>query len=207
MIQDSPRRRLGLPAVIQDSPRRRLGQQGVTQAPPREEPAWEPAFEEPAGEPAFEEPAWEPAFEEPAWEDPDFEDVSIASVAAGSENWDRVLYTLTNGRTAFASKGPDVEIAPLIMKKSGHQAVVILVLHLGWLVIPTHVKGGSIIKQGESHVQQQYAWGNQGPVMSPSTSDITKQIGSIEEREDKRQMGMVLLVIQKQRKSRLKLHL
>ena len=141
----------------------------------------------PGGEPAWEEPAWEePAWEEPAWEDPDFDDVSIASVAwAGSENWDRALYTLTNGNTAFASKGLDVGDTPFDYEEIRTSGGGYFSAPEG-VVGHTHSrKGGAlIIKQGETFLQQQYVWGNQGPVMSPKTSNITKQIGAIEERED-----------------------
>ena len=50
-------------------------------------------------------PPMEPDWEEPSWEEPSFENVSIASVIwGGGKHWDRALYTLSNGRTAFASK-------------------------------------------------------------------------------------------------------
>ena len=92
---------------------------------------------------------------------------------------------MTNGRTAFASKGLDVGDSPFDYEEIRTSGGGYFSAPSG-VVGHTHTrKGGAlIIKQGESYVQQQYAWGNQGPVMSPSTSDITKQIGSIEERED-----------------------
>ena len=149
-----------------------------------EEPMWEETmWEEPHGEKADGE---EPHGEEPMWEEPVFEDVSISSVAwAGSKHWDRALYTLTNGKTVFASKGLDVGDIPFNyeeIRTSGggyYSAPAGVAGH-------THVNDGGalIIKQGESFLLQVYAWGNQGPVMSPTTSDVTKEIGSIEERED-----------------------
>ena len=44
--------------------------------------------------------------QEPVWDDPIFEDVTIKSVIwPGGKHWDRGLYKLSNGRSAFASKG------------------------------------------------------------------------------------------------------
>ena len=133
----------------------------------------------------------EPVWEEPVWEEPVFEDVTISSVAwAGSKHWDRAIYTLSNGNTAFASKGLDAGDSPFDyeeIRTSGGGYFS----DPGGIVGHTHTRNGGalIIKQGESFLQQQYAWGNQGPVMSPNTSDVTKQIGSIEEREQEDMNG------------------
>ena len=136
-------------------------------------------------------PEGPPPGEEPAWEEPSFDEVSISSVVfAGSKYWDRALYKLSNGKTAFASKGLDVGDIPFDyeeIRTSGG----------GFFSAPSGVVGHTftrnggalIIKQGESFLQQQYVWGNQGPVMSPNTSDVSKQIGSIEEREDEDMNG------------------
>lgn len=136
-------------------------------------------------------PEGPPPGEEPAWEEPSFEEVSISSVVfAGSKYWDRALYKLSNGKTAFASKGLDVGDIPFDyeeIRTSGggfFSAPSGVVGH-----IFTRNGGALIIKQGESFLQQQYVWGNQGPVMSPNTSDVSKQIGSIEEREDEDMNG------------------
>jgi hypothetical protein len=136
-------------------------------------------------------PEGPPPGEEAAWEEPSFDEVSISSVVfAGSKYWDRALYKLSNGKTAFASKGLDVGDIPFDyeeIRTSGG----------GFFSAPSGVVGHTftrnggalIIKQGESFLQQQYVWGNQGPVMSPNTSDVSKQIGSIEEREDEDMNG------------------
>ncbi len=136
-------------------------------------------------------PEGPPPGEEPAWEEPSFDEVSISSVVfAGSKYWDRALYKLSNGKTAFASKGLDVGDIPFDyeeIRTSGggfFSAPSGVVGH-----IFTRNGGALIIKQGESFLQQQYVWGNQGPVMSPNTSDVSKQIGSIEEREDEDMNG------------------
>ena len=136
-------------------------------------------------------PEGPPPGEEPAWEEPSFDEVSISSVVfAGSKYWDRALYKLSNGKTAFASKGLDVGDIPFDyeeIRTSGggfFSAPSGVVGH-----IFTRNGGALIIKQGESFLQQQYVWSNQGPVMSPNTSDVSKQIGSIEEREDEDMNG------------------
>jgi len=159
------------------------------QPEPAPEPQPEPAPEpqpEPAPEsehnPEHEEPAWE----EPAWEEPVFDDVTIASVVwPGSQHWDRALYTLSNGKTVFASKGLEASDTPFDyeeIRTSGggyYEAPSGVVGH-------THTrKGGAlIIRQENNFKQQQYVWGNQGPVMAPTTQDVTKQIHLIEEREE-----------------------
>ena len=95
---------------------------------------------------------------------------------------DRTIYALSNGNTVASEVGPEVTF--------GHEDKNI---RGGYFSDPEdyrsypHVAGS--YKQGESFLQQQYAWGNQGPVMSPNTSDVTKQIGSIEEREQEDMNG------------------
>ena len=55
---------------------------------------------------------------------------------------------------------------------------------------PQNIDGGAlIVKQGESFLQQVYAWGNSGPVMSKSLLDVTKQIETIEESADEDMNG------------------
>ena len=141
----------------------------------------------PPPEPEWEEPAWE----EPAWEDPEFDFVTIAKVVwGGSQHWDRALYVLSNGKSAFASKGLDVGDSPFDyeeIRTSGggyYDAPDGVVGH-------THTRRGGafIIKEGDRFKQQQYAWGRQGPVMAPSTQDVTKQIHQIEEREEQDMNG------------------
>ena len=131
------------------------------------------------------------AWEEPSWEEPSFENVTISSVVwAGTKHWDRAIYTLSNGNTAFSSKGLDAGDYPFNyeeIRTSGGGYFS----DPGGVVGHTHTRNGGalIIQQGESFLQQQYAWGNQGPVMSSTTFDVTKQIGSIEEREDEDMNG------------------
>ena len=125
---------------------------------------------------------------EPEWEEPSFENVSIASVIwGGGKHWDRALYTLSNGRTAFASKGLDVNDVPFDYEEIRTQGGGYYAVGSGDVVVGhTHTRNGGalIIKEGSSFKQQQYAWDNQGPVMSSSRQDVSKQIGDIELRED-----------------------
>ena len=129
--------------------------------------------------------------DESPWEEPQFDVVTIAKVVySGGDNWDRSLYVLSNGKSAFASKGLDVGDSPFDyeeIRASGG----------GYYNAPDGVightytrQGGSlIIKEADRFKQQQYAWGSQGPVMAPSTQDVTKQIHQIEEREDEDMNG------------------
>ena len=56
---------------------------------------------------APQEPDWDD------WDDPIFDDVTIAKVVwPGGKHWDRGLYKLSNGRSAFASKGLSVGQTP-----------------------------------------------------------------------------------------------
>lgn len=141
-------------------------------------------------EPELEEPE-EPELEEPAWVDPIFETVTIASVVwSGSKHWDRGLYKLSNGRTAFAGKGLTVGDSPFDYEELRLQGG-------GYYSAPSGVVGHTftrnggafIIQEGQSFLTQQYAWGSQGPVAQASTSDITSQIFTVEEREDEDMNG------------------
>ena len=130
----------------------------------------------------------EPPLEEPVWEEPVFDNVKISSVIwNGSKYWDRGLYVLSNGRTVFASKGLSKDDVPFDYDEIRSQNGGYYVVGTGDVFVGhTYTRNGGalIIKEGDSFKQQQYAWGNQGPVMSSSRQDVTKQIGDIEMRED-----------------------
>ncbi len=131
----------------------------------------------------------EPEFEtESVWEEPDWESIvdnTISSVVLPAQGWWNIaIYTLSNGKMIFATKGLNVGDSPLDYQ-------VIRTLDGGYFSDPggvvghtsaNHIDGGAlIIKQGESFLRQKYVWSNNSePVMSPTTSDVTKQIGSIE---------------------------
>ena len=147
-------------------------------------------------EPQREEPEREePEREEPEWEEPEWDNVTIAKVVwAGYEGWDRAVYDLSNGKSVFASTGLDVGDSPFDydeIRTSGggyYDAPDGVVGHAG-----TRRGGALIIQEGERFKQQQYVWGRQGPVMAPSTQDVTKQIHQIEEREDQDMDGDLVI--------------
>ena len=146
---------------------------------------------EPPRDPDPPEPPQEPDWDEPVWDDPIFDDVTIASVVwSGGKHWDRGLYKLSNGRSAFASKGLSVGQTPFDYEEIRLQGGGYYDAPSG-VVGHTHTRNGGafIIKQGDSYKKQQYAWGNQGPVVKASTSDLGNQIYDIEEREDEDMTG------------------
>ncbi len=137
------------------------------------------------------QPPQEPDWDEPVWEDPIFDDVTIAKVVwPGGKHWDRGLYKLSNGHSAFASKGMSAGQTPFDYEEIRLQGGGYYDAPSG-VVGHTHTRNGGafIIKQGDSYKKQQYAWGNQGPVAKASTSDLGNQIYDIEEREDEDMTG------------------
>ena len=137
------------------------------------------------------QPPQEPDWDEPVWDDPIFDDVTIAKVVwPGGKHWDRGLYKLSNGHSAFASKGLSAGQTPFDYEEIGLQGGGYYDAPSG-VVGHTHTRNGGafIIKQGDSYKKQQYAWGNQGPVAKASTSDLGNQIYDIEEREDEDMTG------------------
>ena len=129
------------------------------------------------------EPQPEPEWEEPAWEEPIFDNITIASVVwPGNDDWDRAIYKLSNGYSAFASKGLSVGQTPFdyeeLREQGGgyYNAPSGIVGH-----VFTRNGGALIVREGATFKQQQYGWGNQGPVFAAITQDVTSQIGKIEE--------------------------
>ena len=91
--------------------------------PPPPEPPRDP---DPSGTP-----------QEPDWDDPIFDDVTIAKVVwSGGKHWDRGLYKLSNGRSAFASKGLSVGQTPFDYEEIRLQGGGITTLPLVLLAIP-----------------------------------------------------------------------
>ena len=124
--------------------------------------------------------------QEPEWIDPVFENVTITSILwGGAKHWDRALAKLSNGRSAFVSKGSSAGQTPfdyeeLRLQGGGYyDAPAGTVGH-----VHTRNGGSLIIKDGQTFKQQQYAWGNQGPVFAANTQDVTSQIGVIENMAD-----------------------
>ena len=153
---------------------------GGYSSPPPPEPPRDPDPPEPPQEPDWDD-----------WDDPIFDDVTIAKVVwPGGKHWDRGLYKLSNGRSAFASKGLSVGQTPFDYEEIRLQGGGYYDAPSG-VVGHTHTRNGGafIIKQGNSYRKQQYAWGNQGPVAQASTSDLGNQIYDIEEREDEDMTG------------------
>ena len=163
-----------------------------SQLPPPPPPPPDGGFSTPPPPPPDPQPPRDPeppqdmGPQEPVWEDPIFENVTIASVAwAGNKDWDRALYNLSNGHSAFANKGLSVGQTPIDYEEIRLQGG-------GYYKAPAGVKGhiftrmggAFIIQEGELFKQQQYAWGNQGPVMSAVKQDVTNQIGAIENMAD-----------------------
>ena len=57
----------------------------------------------------------------------------------GNKHWDRAIYALSNGNTAFASKGLDAGDTPFDYEEIRTSGEVILVTPEVLSVIPTHV--------------------------------------------------------------------
>ena len=155
-------------------------------SPPKDEGSTPPP---PDGDYVPPEPEWEePEWEEPEWEEPIFESVSVASVLwGGKDDWDRAIYKLSNGRTAYGSKGLGVDDVLFDYEEFRTSGGGYYGDPNGKIVGQIHTRNGEalILQRGEGESatfhQQMYAWGNQGPVMSSSTQDVSNQIGKIEE--------------------------
>ena len=122
------------------------------------------------------------------WDEPIFESVSVASVLwGGRDDWDRAIYKLSNGRTAYGSKGLGVDDVLFDYEEFRTSGGGYYGDPNGKIVGQIHTRNGEslILQRGEGESatfhQQMYAWGNQGPVMSSSTQDVSNQIGKIEE--------------------------
>ena len=125
---------------------------------------------------------------EPEWEEPTFESVSIASVLwGGKDDWDRAIYKLSNGRTAYASKGLGVDDVPFEYEEFRTSGGGYYGDPNGKIVTQIHTRNGEalILQRGEGESatfhQQMYFRGNQWIVMSSSTQDVSNQIGRIED--------------------------
>ena len=131
----------------------------------------------------WEDDDWEDDDWEEPWEEPEFENVTIASVTwAGNDDWERAIYKLSNGYSAFASKGLGVGQTPFDYEELRAQGGGYYNAPAGTVGhVFTRNGGALIIKEGSTFKQQQYGWGNQGPVFAASKQDVTSQIGKIEE--------------------------
>ena len=131
----------------------------------------------------WEDDDWEDDDWEEPWEEPEFENVTIASVTwPGNDDWERAIYKLSNGYSAFASKGLAVGQTPFDYEELRAQGGGYYNAPAGTVGhVFTRNGGALIIKEGSTFKQQQYGWGNQGPVFAASKQDVTSQIGKIEE--------------------------